>query len=845
MPRQLNIAGKNSNEIYTLFYPSNLMNFCRYDFSLFLEHCTDLCRLAARTGEYNVDDVYSIRNSISGCHKYYEQNMRTTFEKIVVDCWIDYLCKQSEISVNTLWQSFMKCRNPFEKAIFGRLSDYRYNRAINEWTNLLKLQEYARVKSDFVFGVHISTPQHAVARANYFDLLFNVAANEQGFPITEIASVGIFSAGRLPNSPFVMNTAAKEIARNQLKDIEYKDGYKSRKNPDLTDKIAMDAFSSVKNYIPDKNDSLAKTIIKSLSTAPQYVYMPGSFKAIIDLEIDISAQSGAYLQRCARCGDYYIRDEEYDYDYCSRIQREGGTCLELMKIDDPELAEAAASVVIETDADDHDKDEPKIVYVDKETVTAKMDALYKEMAARVNVDMTQRDFSIWYQKELRLKDDILLGEAGEKQLNDFIARSRGDEFASKKQAPLFEKKPENDTEDDTDEQEEVTENGKHIKKFVFEKIDREASKSSISASPTASTLEESEKAAMEAVRKLFEADKTKNGGTVQPRANAYQQQAYQNYDPAGKQAYGYPSQSQYTSPAPAPQQPVQQGGFAAARQGYTNVSMYGQQNMQNGMGAPAAAPYQQYYQPQQPAQPAMQQFRPQTASRIIKSGSPQAQEYAAKSKTVVIPNGDENRMSFVSQVKQNRDAERRNAVEGISSDGKRDTMSSFGRKQDDPIFEQEEDVKVFTPRRNNIFAARQNSDYIEPSPYEKLRQSIEDYDKDRNVAEQEVGEVDGQISAEEIVKPTTPAPASAVAAYRGYTAGGTGVSANDQPEKADFSHILEGITRDDGFSREENLLDSDGLPVSHKTKHVMDALFGPSKASPILRRVRLDDDDDE
>ena len=318
MPRQLNIAGKNSNDIYTLFYPSNLMNFCRYDFSLFLEHCTDLCRLAARTGEYNVDDVYSIRNSISGCHKYYEQNMRTTFEKIVVDCWIDYLCKQSEIGVNTLWQSFLKCRNPFEKAIFGRLSDYRYNRAINEWTNLLKLQEYARVKSDFVFGVKISSPQQAVSRANYFDLLYNVAANEQGFPINEIASVGVFSAGRLPNSPFVMNTAAKEIARNQLKDIEYRDGYKFRKNPDLTDKIAMDAFAAVKEYIPAKNDSMAKTIIKSLSSVPQYIYVPGSFKAIIDLEIDVSAQSGAYLQKCARCGDYYIRDEEYDFDYCRR-----------------------------------------------------------------------------------------------------------------------------------------------------------------------------------------------------------------------------------------------------------------------------------------------------------------------------------------------------------------------------------------------------------------------------------------------------------------------------------------------------------------------------------------------
>ncbi|MBP3856023.1 MAG: DUF1720 domain-containing protein [Ruminiclostridium sp.] len=831
MPRQLNIAGKNSNDIYTLFYPSNLMNFCRYDFSLFLEHCTDLCRLAARTGEYNVDDVYSIRNSISGCHKYYEQNMRTTFEKIVVDCWIDYLCKQSEIGVNTLWQSFLKCRNPFEKAIFGRLSDYRYNRAINEWTNLLKLQEYARVKSDFVFGVKISSPQQAVSRANYFDLLYNVAANEQGFPINEIASVGVFSAGRLPNSPFVMNTAAKEIARNQLKDIEYKDGYKFRKNPDLTDKIAMDAFAAVKEYIPAKNDSMAKTIIKSLSSVPQYIYVPGSFKAIIDLEIDVSAQSGAYLQKCARCGDYYIRDEEYDFDYCSRLQRDGGgTCLELMKIDDPELAESAVAAAIETDEDEHDRDEPKIIYVDKDTVTSKMDALYKEMAARVNVDMTQRDFSMWYQRELRLKDDILLGEAGEKQLNDFIELSRGDEFASKKRAPLFEKKEEQ-TESPETEEDEITENGKHIRKFVFEKVDRETVNTRVSSPAPASTLAESEKAAMDAVRKLFAADRSK---TAEARQNnlqnggfRYGQQPVQNYDPAGMQAYSYPSQygmntqNQPVQPVQPvnPVQSVQPQGYAAARQGYGNVNQYGQQNG-----------YQQ------------QTFRQPPVSRIIKGGSSQAQDIAAKSRPVVIPNGDENRSpSFVSQVKQNRDAERKGSVEGTSRTDVRTPEEIYGRRSDIAVQRQEDDVKVFIPHRSNIFASGETEDYIEPSPYEKLRQSIEEYDREKQEPAQP--ELDGQISAEEIVKP--PAPASAAAAYRGYTASSALGTGSETAEKADFSHILEGMTRDDGFSREENLVDSDGLPVSHKTKHVMNALFGPSKASPLLRRVQLDDDDDE
>ena len=186
MTHQLNITGKNSGEIYTLLYPNNLINFCKYDFTPFLNHCTDLCRLANRTGEYNIEDVYSIRNSISGCHKYYEQNMRTKFEKIVIDCWIEYLCRQSEIGAATLWQNFMKCSNDFEKAVFSRLSEYRHNRAINEWVNLLKLQEYAQRKVDFVFGVNLTGPSEAACRAIYFDLMFNVAANEQGFPVDEI-----------------------------------------------------------------------------------------------------------------------------------------------------------------------------------------------------------------------------------------------------------------------------------------------------------------------------------------------------------------------------------------------------------------------------------------------------------------------------------------------------------------------------------------------------------------------------------------------------------------------------------------------------------------------------------
>lgn len=806
MPRQLNIAGKNSSDIYTLFYPNNLMNFLRYDFSLFLEHCTDLCRLAARTGEYNIDDVYSIRNSISACHKYYEQNMRTVFEKIVVDCWIDYLCKQSEVGTGTLWQSFMKCRNPFEKAIFERLSDYRYNRAINEWTNLLRMQEYARAKTDFVFCVDIHSSQYAVARSNYFDLLFNVAANEQGFPIGEIAATNIFSAGRLPNSPFVMNSAAKEIARNQLKDMEYHESYKSRKNPDLTDKIAMDAFAAVKQYIPDKNDSMATTIIKSLTSSPNYVYVPGSFKAIIDLEIDIAAREGVYVQRCARCGDYYIRDIDYDFNYCSRIQREGTTCLELMKGEDPELAEAISVSAAASSVSLPDDGEPKIVYIDKDTVNAKIDSLYKEMAARVNVDMTQRDFSLWYQRALRLKDSILLGEAGEKELNDFIELSRGNEFASKKQPPLFEHKPSEKEEED---EEEITENGKHVKKFVFEKVDRETVASHTSPSPAMTSVVESEKAAMEAVRKLFSAEQPRNrGGAVPPPRND------QQYDPAGM---SYPYQPQYPP---------------NGQQGYPGAGQYGGQQF---------TAFSQYYR----------QAPRQGTARIIKGGAA-PQETNARPRTVIIPNGDQTRPAANDSNPDNTGnvpfspASQQVFRMSASAQSASRAPSPPSLSRNAPISSAddmpEEDVKVFTPRKNNFVRSKQQSDdFIEPSPYEKMKQPLEEYRDERKAADKEE-EVDGQIVTEEIIRPA-PIPANAAAAYKGYGASIEPVS-DEEFQKADFSHILEGIKREDGFTRDETALDSDGLPVTHKTKHVMNALFGPTKVSPILR-VKLDDDDDD
>ena len=111
--------------------------------------------------------------------------------------------------------------------------------------------------------------------------------------------------------------------------------------------------------------------------------------------------------------------------------------------------------------------------------------------------------------------------------------------------------------------------------------------------------------------------------------------------------------------------------------------------------------------------------------------------------------------------------------------------------------------------------------------------------------------VEGQISAEEIEAPVQPIPAAApaasakaISAYRTITLPKIETQPDrSKTDKADFSEILDSMNRSDGFASDEEELNADGLPISHKTQHVMNALFASPKASPFLR-INLDDDDD-
>ena len=57
---------------------------------------------------------------------------------------------------------------------------------------------------------------------------------------------------------------------------------------------------------------------------------------------------------------------------------------------------------------------------------------------------------------------------------------------------------------------------------------------------------------------------------------------------------------------------------------------------------------------------------------------------------------------------------------------------------------------------------------------------------------------------------------------------------SDNSVSDEFAKILDSIERNDGFEEENLPLDPDGVPLSHKTKHVMDAIMKNTGVSPSL-----------
>lgn len=335
MERVLRLVGKTSNEIFLLRYPQTLTTFCEYDLTYFVENATEVCNEALKSGELDFDRVTEIRNSLKNLHIYVEHHIRTIYDKIVLDCWIDYVCRRDNVGTGSLWNRFIGCKTPFEKLVFTRLCEFRYNKAINEWLNLVRVQDYAKNKVSFIFSKNLKSAEDAAARRNYFDLIFSVTAKELGCRIEDMAQTRVFSIGRVPTAPYMFPNISKSIVKNVLADFDYSEDYSdSNGYGDLSDQIAMDAFLYMKAGLEGEFDSYNITDSKMEKNLDK-VFMPMGLKAAIDLEIDALIEHGGWLARCKRCGRYFLRDADHKEEFCSLTNPGGKTCLEIYEIENP------------------------------------------------------------------------------------------------------------------------------------------------------------------------------------------------------------------------------------------------------------------------------------------------------------------------------------------------------------------------------------------------------------------------------------------------------------------------------------------------------------------------------
>lgn len=419
MEDTLKLVGRTSNEIFLLRYPSSVLDFCGFDLSYFAKSAIDACSEAQKTGKINPDVFAQLRRDIQNAHCYIEHNIRTTYEKVAIDCWIDYLCRRDNIGTGTLWNRYISCRTPFDKMVFSRLCEFRYNRAINEWLNIVRVQDYAKSKIDFVFTKDVKNAKEAASRRNYFDLMFSVTAQEMGCRLEDLGEIKVFSVGRTPSSPFMFSAISKDIVRHVLADFDYSDDYSDIGDyREISDQIAMDAFAKMKAGLPAELSSY-NIVRGKMENYTEKIYMPCSLKAVVDLEIDAIIESGGILCPCKRCGRLYLRNADYNEDYCRTYLTNGKTCLEIYREEHP-------------------------VQRITPTLEEKCRAVTDEIYSRVGTSMSTKEYENWYTYMSAMKGKVDTGEISPEELNSFLDYSLSVDISRSKpivEVPKREERP--------------------------------------------------------------------------------------------------------------------------------------------------------------------------------------------------------------------------------------------------------------------------------------------------------------------------------------------------------------------------------------------------------------------
>ncbi|MBD5146100.1 MAG: hypothetical protein HDT21_09405 [Ruminococcus sp.] len=434
----------DNTNFYKIELSRTLLHFTEFDFTYFWEQCIEAGKTARKTGRLPQNIVSGAKTVVGRAHPYIEACIGTDYSEIVTDCIVEYICHSERIGLEELWARCISPKNPYEEAIFRRISEYKANRAMNRWTSIVRLQEYAKNKMNFIFdtdtiGAKLSDDTIRT-RKEYFDLAVSVAANELGCPGTALPSVKLCTPATLPNAAFVVGKVSKSIYRrfsDELAEGGDLSAMEKRDCSKIRDQLAMEAYSYVKG-MERPNDIEMNFALETFRETPAELYYPDSLKAAIDLEFELMVRNKIYMRKCENCGRFFTALD--DNTRCDRVNSSGKTCrrqyeelVESITVEargnmpksgenpSAENAETAniteispvSSVVIPPP----EVREPVIVPKETEKRAQKLyNALYK----RVNKGIDENEFKEWSQYLSNMKRNLKIGEATLKQYEEFL-----------------------------------------------------------------------------------------------------------------------------------------------------------------------------------------------------------------------------------------------------------------------------------------------------------------------------------------------------------------------------------------------------------------------------------------
>ncbi|MBQ4099919.1 MAG: hypothetical protein IJC83_00045 [Oscillospiraceae bacterium] len=390
MQTKLNCFYENSSKLYSINLGETLIDFIEFDFAEFKQQTLDFFSEAKTSGAVDNDKLSDICEIAYACHPYIKAGGTTDFLHIATDCYIKHLCENGK-TIDALWQEVISPQNQYEELLFKRVSEYKTSRAVNCYNILIACREYAKQKTDFIFG---QNPDYktVVAYKAYSNYIFSAADWQLTSESGNVTSV---------RDPFYLFNlwSSNEVSEKLVETIKEKiEALKLTHNPNFYDDIAATIVEALAPLMGEEGEEF-REIFAANSQVPFSIYIPQSFIAAINLEFDKIVENEAMLIRCMRCGRYFIKHNKYHIKYCDRADENGKVCRDI-----------AASELFnqKRKTDDMEK---------------RCHCIYYTINRRIDKDLTDDEFREWANKLSELKAKYKADELALDELMEYLDNS--------------------------------------------------------------------------------------------------------------------------------------------------------------------------------------------------------------------------------------------------------------------------------------------------------------------------------------------------------------------------------------------------------------------------------------